>query len=88
MLGQQIQYSSSLGAGSILDGVLVYGDFGNRPWWIQCNLPQGVAIQFRDQHGLFLLLIAAGVGLVSQKNPLDDLPVAVGNFDSFPGGDA
>ncbi len=34
--------------------------------------------------GLFLLLIAAnGVGTVI-KNPLDGLPVALGNFDSFP----
>ncbi|MBL3035375.1 NCS2 family permease, partial [Klebsiella pneumoniae] len=52
--------------------------------WILRNLPQGVAHGTGIGIGLFLLLIAAnGVGLVI-KNPLDGLPVALGNFDSFP----
>lgn len=52
--------------------------------WILRNLPQGVAHGTGIGIGLFLLLIAAnGVGLVI-KNPLDGLPVALGNFASFP----
>lgn len=52
--------------------------------WILRNLPQGVAHGTGIGIGLFLLLIAAnGVGLVI-KNPLDGLPVALGDFDTFP----
>lgn len=53
--------------------------------WILRNLPQGVAHGTGIGIGLFLLLIAAnGVGLVI-KNPLDGLPVALGNFAKLPG---
>lgn len=52
--------------------------------WILRNLPQGVAHGTGIGIGLFLLLIAAnGVGTVI-KNPLDGLPVALGDFDTFP----
>ncbi|MEI5090546.1 solute carrier family 23 protein, partial [Pseudomonas aeruginosa] len=48
------------------------------------NLPHGVAHGTGIGIGLFLLLIAAnGVGLVI-KNPLDGLPVALGDFATFP----
>lgn len=82
--GAADQYSGSPRR-SIPDGGPVYGDpaTGIRSWILR-NLPQGVAHGTGIGIGLFLLLIAAnGVGLVI-KNPLDGLPVALGNFDSFP----
>ncbi len=84
MLGQQISIPVALGA-VFLMGVLftVISATGIRSWILR-NLPQGVAHGTGIGIGLFLLLIAAnGVGLVI-KNPLDGLPVALGNFDSFP----
>ena len=52
--------------------------------WILRNLPHGVAHGTGIGIGLFLLLIAANcVGLVI-KNPLDRLPVALGDFTTFP----
>ncbi|MCF2815534.1 NCS2 family permease [Klebsiella pneumoniae] len=84
VLGQQISIPVALGA-VFLMGVLftVISATGIRSWILR-NLPQGVAHGTGIGIGLFLLLIAAnGVGLVI-KNPLDGLPVALGNFDSFP----
>lgn len=86
VLGQQISVPVALGA-VFLMGVLftVISATGIRSWILR-NLPQGVAHGTGTGIGigLFLLLIAAnGVGLVI-KNPLDGLPVALGNFASFP----
>ena len=84
VLGQQISVPVALGA-VFLMGVLftVISATGIRSWILR-NLPQGVAHGTGIGIGLFLLLIAAnGVGLVI-KNPLDGLPVALGNFASFP----
>ncbi|HFG6573210.1 TPA: guanine/hypoxanthine transporter GhxP [Salmonella enterica subsp. enterica serovar Typhimurium] len=82
VLGQHISVPVALGA-VFLMGVLftVISATGIRSWILR-NLPQGVA--HGTGIGLFLLLIAAnGVGLVI-KNPLDGLPVALGDFDTFP----
>lgn len=84
VLGQHISIPVALGA-VFLMGVLftIISATGIRSWILR-NLPQGVAHGTGIGIGLFLLLIAAnGVGLVI-KNPLDGLPVALGNFDSFP----
>ncbi|EIA6552438.1 NCS2 family permease [Escherichia coli] len=77
-------YSVALGA-VFLMGVLftVISATGIRSWILR-NLPHGVAHGTGIGIGLFLLLIAAnGVGLVI-KNPLDGLPVALGDFTTFP----
>ncbi|WXS26877.1 guanine/hypoxanthine transporter GhxP [Salmonella enterica subsp. enterica serovar Infantis] len=82
--GQHISVPVALGA-VFLMGVLftVISATGIRSWILR-NLPQGVAHGTGIGIGLFLLLIAAnGVGLVI-KNPLDGLPVALGDFDTFP----
>ncbi|XZS59307.1 guanine/hypoxanthine transporter GhxP [Salmonella enterica] len=83
-LVQHISVPVALGA-VFLMGVLftVISATGIRSWILR-NLPQGVAHGTGIGIGLFLLLIAAnGVGLVI-KNPLDGLPVALGDFDTFP----
>lgn len=80
VLGQHISVPVALGA-VFLMGVLftVISATGIRSWILR-NLPHGTGIGI----GLFLLLIAAnGVGLVI-KNPLDGLPVALGDFTTFP----
>lgn len=84
MLGQHISVPVALGA-VFLMGVLftVISATGIRSWILR-NLPHGVAHGTGIGIGLFLLLIAAnGVGLVI-KNPLDGLPVALGDFATFP----
>ena len=84
VLGQSISVPVALGA-VFLMGVLftIISVTGIRSWILR-NLPMGVAHGTGIGIGLFLLLIAAnGVGLVV-KNPLDGLPVALGNFASFP----
>ncbi len=84
VLGQSISVPVALGA-VFLMGVLftVISVTGIRSWILR-NLPMGVAHGAGIGIGLFLLLIAAnGVGLVV-KNPLDGLPVALGDFASFP----
>lgn len=84
VLGQHISVPVALGA-VFLMGVLftIISATGIRSWILR-NLPQGVAHGTGIGIGLFLLLIAAnGVGLVI-KNPLDGLPVALGDFDTFP----
>ncbi|VEA41388.1 permease [Salmonella enterica subsp. enterica] len=84
VLGQHISVPVALGA-VFLMGVLftVISATGIRSWILR-NLPQGVAHGTGIGIGLFLLLIAAnGVGLVI-KNPLDGLPVTLGDFDTFP----
>lgn len=82
--GQHISVPVALGA-VFLMGVLftIISATGIRSWILR-NLPQGIAHGTGIGIGLFLLLIAAnGVGLVV-KNPLDGLPVALGDFASFP----
>lgn len=84
VLGQQITVPVALGA-VFLMGILftIISATGIRGWILR-NLPQGIAHGTGIGIGLFLLLIAAnGVGLVI-KNPLDGLPVALGQFVSFP----
>ncbi|EFK2723802.1 NCS2 family permease [Escherichia coli] len=84
VLGQHISVPVALGA-VFLMGVLftVISATGIRSWILR-NLPHGVAHGTGIGIGLFLLLIAAnGVGLVI-KNPLDGLPVALGDFATFP----
>ncbi|NDJ59295.1 NCS2 family permease [Enterobacteriaceae bacterium 4M9] len=84
VLGQQISVPVALGA-VFLMGVLftLISATGIRSWILR-NLPMGVAHGTGIGIGLFLLIIAAnGVGLVV-KNPLDGLPVALGQFTSFP----
>lgn len=84
VLGQHISVPVALGA-VFLMGVLftVISATGIRSWILR-NLPHGVAHGTGIGIGLFLLLIAAnGVGLVI-KNPLDGLPVALGDFTTFP----
>lgn len=84
VLGQQISVPVALGA-VFLMGVLftIISTTGIRSWILR-NLPQGIAHGTGIGIGLFLLLIAAsGAGLVI-KNPLDGLPVALGEFTSFP----
>ncbi|MDU4092144.1 MAG: NCS2 family permease [Pantoea sp.] len=84
VLGQQIPIPVALGA-VFLMGVLftLISATGIRAWILR-NLPMGVAHGTGVGIGLFLLLIAAdGVGLVV-KNPAPGLPVALGDFTSFP----
>lgn len=84
VLGQSISVPVALGA-VFLMGVLftIISVTGIRSWILR-NLPMGVAHGAGIGIGLFLLLIAAnGVGLVV-KNPFDGLPVALGDFSSFP----
>lgn len=84
VLGQQISIPVVLGA-VFLMGVLftLISVTGIRSWILR-NLPSGIAQGTGIGIGLFLLLIAANsVGLVV-KNPQDGLPVALGNFVSFP----
>ena len=84
VLGQHISVPVALGA-VFLMGVLftIISATGIRSWILR-NLPHGVAHGTGIGIGLFLLLIAAnGVGLVI-KNPLDGLPVALGDFATFP----
>ncbi|MCL2893194.1 NCS2 family permease [Brenneria tiliae] len=84
VLGQQISIPVALGA-IFLMGVLftVISATGIRTWILR-NLPLGVAHGTGIGIGLFLLIIAAnGIGLVI-KNPIEGLPVALGDFTSFP----
>ncbi|MGL9759792.1 MAG: NCS2 family permease [Symbiopectobacterium sp.] len=83
VLGQKISVPVALGA-IFLMGLLftIISVTGIRSWILH-NLPLGVAHGTGIGIGLFLLIIAAnGVGLVI-KNPIDGLPVALGNFTSF-----
>lgn len=84
VLGQQISIPVALGA-IFLMGVLftLISATGIRTWILR-NLPLGVAHGTGIGIGLFLLIIAAnGIGLVI-KNPIDGLPVVLGDFTSFP----
>jgi len=84
VLGQHISVPVALGA-VFLMGILftLISATGIRAWILR-NLPMGVAHGTGVGIGLFLLLIAAdGIGLVV-KNPEPGLPVALGNFVSFP----
>ncbi|SUI45278.1 permease [Salmonella enterica subsp. indica] len=83
VLGQHISVPVALGAVFLMGVLFTIISTGIRSWILR-NLPQGVAHGTGIGIGLFLLLIAAnGVGLVI-KNPLDGLPVALGDFDTFP----
>lgn len=84
VLGQHISVPVALGA-VFLMGLLftLISTTGIRAWILR-NLPMGVAHGTGVGIGLFLLLIAAdNVGLVV-RNPASGLPVALGQFTSFP----
>ncbi|AWQ20395.1 permease [Pantoea ananatis] len=84
VLGQHISVPVGLGA-VFLMGLLftLISTTGIRAWILR-NLPMGVAHGTGVGIGLFLLLIAAdNVGLVV-RNPASGLPVALGQFTSFP----
>ncbi|MBS0849853.1 NCS2 family permease [Citrobacter sp. JGM124] len=84
VLGQNISVPVALGAIFLMGALFTIISVTGIRSWILRNLPMGIAQGTGVGIGLFLLLIAAnGVGLVV-KNPLDGLPVALGNFTSFP----
>jgi len=84
VLGQHISVPVALGAVFLMGSLFTLISATGIRAWILRNLPMGVAHGTGVGIGLFLLLIAAdGIGLVV-KNPAPGLPVALGNFVSFP----
>ncbi|HEY0210171.1 NCS2 family permease [Acerihabitans sp.] len=84
VLGQHISVPVALGAVFLMGVAFTLISATGIRSWILHNLPLGVAQGTGIGIGLFLLIIAAnGVGLVV-KNPIEGLPVALGNFASFP----
>ncbi len=84
VLGQHISVPVALGAVFLVGLLFTFISVTGIRAWILRNLPMGVAHGTGIGIGLFLLLIAAdGIGLVV-KNPAAGLPVALGNFTSFP----
>ncbi|NDL65115.1 NCS2 family permease [Acerihabitans arboris] len=84
VLGQHISVPVALGAVFLMGVAFTLISATGIRSWILHNLPMGVAHGTGIGIGLFLLIIAAnGVGLVV-KNPIEGLPVALGDFASFP----
>lgn len=84
VLGQQISVPVALGAVFLMGLLFTFISVTGIRTWILRNLPMGVAHGTGIGIGLFLLLIAAdGIHLVV-KNPAPGLPVALGDFTSFP----
>ncbi|MFP4864739.1 solute carrier family 23 protein [Providencia rettgeri] len=84
VLGQQISIPVALGAVFLMGCLFTIISVTGIRSWILRNMPMGIAHGTGIGIGLFLLLIAAnGVGLVI-KNPNAGLPVALGEFTSFP----
>lgn len=84
VLGQHISVPVALGAVFLMGLLFTLISVTGIRAWILRNLPMGVAHGTGVGIGLFLLLIAAdGIGLVV-KNPVAGLPVALGQFASFP----
>ncbi|MGK3136873.1 NCS2 family permease [Pantoea trifolii] len=84
VLGQHISVPVALGAVFLMGLLFTLISVTGIRAWILRNLPMGVAHGTGVGIGLFLLLIAAdGIGLVV-KNPAAGLPVALGQFASFP----
>ncbi|MGG4609794.1 NCS2 family permease [Providencia sp. Me31A] len=84
VLGQQISIPVALGAVFLMGCLFTIISITGIRTWILRNMPMGIAHGTGIGIGLFLLLIAAnGVGLVT-KNPNAGLPVALGEFTSFP----
>ncbi len=84
VLGQGISIPVALGAVFLMGVVFTAITVTGVRQWILTNLPFGIAHGTGIGIGLFLLLIAAnGVGLVV-KNPVEGLPVSLGEFTSFP----
>ncbi|KAJ9430900.1 putative MFS transporter, AGZA family, xanthine/uracil permease [Candidatus Pantoea symbiotica] len=84
VLGQHISVPVALGAVFLMGLLFTLISVTGIRAWILRNLPMGVAHGTAVGIGLFLLLIAAdGIGLVV-KNPAAGLPVALGQFASFP----
>ncbi|MEX6300795.1 NCS2 family permease, partial [Providencia huaxiensis] len=84
VLGQKISIPVALGAVFLMGCLFTIISVTGIRSWILRNMPMGIAHGTGIGIGLFLLLIAAnGVGLVI-KNPNAGLPVALGEFTSFP----
>ncbi|CAH0526073.1 NCS2 family permease [Vibrio hippocampi] len=84
VLGQGVSIPVALGAVFLMGVLFTAITVTGVRQWILTNLPSGIAHGTGIGIGLFLLLIAAdGVGLVV-KNPHAGLPVALGEFTSFP----
>ncbi|MEZ8967948.1 NCS2 family permease [Vibrio breoganii] len=84
VLGQGISIPVALGAVFLMGVIFTAITVTGVRQWILTNLPSGIAHGTGIGIGLFLLLIAAsGVGLVI-KNPVEGLPVTLGEFTSFP----
>jgi len=84
VLGQHISVPVALGAVFLMGLLFTLISVTGIRAWILRNLPMGVAHGTGVGIGLFLLLIAAnGIGLVV-KNPAPGMPVALGQFASFP----
>ncbi|MDG3087352.1 NCS2 family permease [Vibrio hannami] len=84
VLGQGVSIPVALGAVFLMGVVFTVITVTGVRQWILTNLPTGIAHGTGIGIGLFLLLIAAsGVGLVI-KNPVEGLPVTLGEFTSFP----
>lgn len=84
VLGQQISVPVALGAVFLMGVIFTLISVTGIRTWILRNLPMGIAHGTGIGIGLFLLLIAAtSVGLVI-KNPQAGMPVALGEFTSFP----
>lgn len=84
VLGQQVSIPVALGAVFLMGCIFTLISVTGIRSWILRNMPMGIAHGTGIGIGLFLLLIAAnGVGLVV-KNPQAGLPVALGEFVSFP----
>ncbi|WP_028115317.1 NCS2 family permease [Ferrimonas senticii] len=82
--GQGVAIPTALGAVFVMGLVFTAITVTGARQWILNNLPAGIAHGTGVGIGLFLLLIAAnGVGLIV-KNPHEGLPVALGDFTSFP----
>ncbi|MGL4859373.1 MAG: NCS2 family permease, partial [Enterobacteriaceae bacterium] len=84
ILGQQIPIPVALGAVFLMGLLFTFISVTGIRKWIVRNMPIGIAHGTGIGIGLFLLLIAAnGIGLVI-KNPVEGLPVRLGDVASFP----
>lgn len=84
VLGQGVAVPVALGAVFLMGVLFTLVSVTGVRTWILNNLPHGIAHGTGIGIGLFLLLIAAnGTGLII-KNPHAGLPVALGDFGSFP----
>jgi len=84
VLSQQVSIPVALGAVFLMGGLFTFISITGVRSFILRSMPKGIAQGTGVGIGLFLLLIAAnGIGLVV-KNEQAGLPVALGQFTSFP----